>query len=68
MVILKDFYYYQDVKNASSSAFEDAMRKTREQVGRKVVSSNLVRVAMMLEEDCYWDLSDKFMNYLSKRI
>ena len=44
------------------------MRKTREQVGRKVVSSNLVRVAMMLEEDCYWDLSDKFMNYLSKRI
>lgn len=49
-------------------SFEESMRKTREQVGRKVVSSSLYRVAMMLEEDCYWDLSDKFMNYLSKRI
>ena len=27
-----------------------------------------VRYAMMLEEDCYWDLSDKFMSYLSKRL
>lgn len=49
-------------------SFEESMRKTREQVGRKVVSSSLYRVAMMLEEDCYWDLSDKFMSYLSKRI
>lgn len=49
-------------------SFEDSLRKTREQVGRKVVSSSLVRVAMMLEEDCYWSLSDKFINYLYKRI
>lgn len=49
-------------------SFDEAFRKTKEQVGRKVVSSSLYRVAMMLEEDCYWDLSDKFMSYLSKRI
>ena len=51
-----------------NNSFEDAMRMTREEIGRKVVSNSLIRVAMMLEEDCYWSLSDKFMSYLSKRI
>jgi hypothetical protein len=50
------------------NTFEEAMRMTREEIGKKVISSSLVRVAMMLEEDCYWDLSDKFMSYLSKRL
>lgn len=50
------------------NTFEEAMRMTREEIGRKVVSNSLVRVAMMLEEDCYWKLSDKFMSYLSKRL
>lgn len=49
-------------------SFDEAFRKTKEQVGRKVVSSVLYRVAMMLEEDCYWESSDKFMSYLSKRL
>jgi hypothetical protein len=60
--IFEEFYLTEN------NSFEDAMRMTREQIGKKVVSSSLVRVAMMLEEDCYWDLSDKFMSYLSKRI
>jgi hypothetical protein len=50
------------------NTFEEAMRMTREEIGKKVISSSFVRVAMMLEEDCYWDLSDKFMSYLSKRL
>ena len=50
------------------NSFEEALRLTKEEIGRKTVSASLARVAMIIEEDCYWDLSDKFLNYLSKRL
>jgi len=50
------------------NSFEEALRLTREDIGRKTVNASLSRVAMIIEEDCYWDLSDKFMNYLYKKL
>lgn len=50
------------------NSFEEALRLTKEEIGRKTVNASLARIAMIIEEDCYWDLSDKFLSYLSKRL
>ncbi len=50
------------------NSFEEALRLTREDIGRKTVNASLSRVAMIIEEDCYWDLSDKFLSYLYKKL
>ena len=61
-----------DFGKSLDEAIEYANKTIRMYRAREIFQSefpeNPKYAETIFEEDCYWDLSDKFMNYLSKRI